>query len=170
MLQGTYINYDQSTKATDGLDYSQFKYPAGNELDNNKVEMEISKYRLKNLVPKQPLKFLAWYTLGKTYYQIRWPFIWTEFLGVKYWMAGLVHYFILGFALIGILMYFKDRNRNKMGTIVFASLIYFIAAYLPFYAFERYFYPAIPFAIIFAASALIKIFDKIKSTRKIAAI
>ena len=26
MLQGTYINYDQSTKKTDGLNYSEFKY------------------------------------------------------------------------------------------------------------------------------------------------
>lgn len=167
MLQGTYINYDQSTKATDGLDYSQFKYPAGNEMDNNTAEMAISRYRLKNLVPKQPFKFLAWYTVGKAYYQLRWPFIWTEFLGVKYWMIALVHYFILIFALLGIIMYFRDKNRYKMGTVVFATLVYFIAAYLPFYAFERYFYPGVPFAILFAASAVIKINDRYEITKKL---
>lgn len=159
MLQGTYINYDQSTKETDGLNYSQFK-SSGSEFDNNKREMDISKYRLKNLVPKHPFEFFLWYTVGKTYYQIRWPFIWTEFLGVKYWMAGLIHYLILIFAVVGIIMYFRDKDRYKMGTIIFATLIYFIVAYLPFYAFERYFYPAIPFAILFAASALTKLNDR----------
>ena len=97
--------------------------------------MEISKYRLINLVPKQPLEFLAWYTIGKAKYQIRSPFIWTEFLGVPYSMSFSWHYFILIFGVLGIIQYYLDKNRNKMGTIVFATILYFIIAYLPFYAF-----------------------------------
>ena len=150
MLQGTFINYDQTTRKTDGLDYSQFKY-TGLEYDNNKVEMEISEYRLKNLVPKHPLEFLKWYTVGKTYYQIEAPFIWRDFLGVSTLKAALWHNLILIFGLIGIVMFYLNKNRNKMGTIIFSMIIYFIVAYLPFYAFSRYFYPAIPFLIIFAA-------------------
>ena len=159
MLQGTFINYDQTTKATDGLDYSQFKY-TGKEYDNNKVEMEMSKYRLKNLVPKQPLKFLEWYTLGKTFYQIRWPFIWTTFLGVPFVLAGLWHYLILIFGVVGAVMFYKDKNKNILGKIISSMVIYFIVVYLPFYAFERYFYPAIPFVIIFAAYGVLNIKDK----------
>lgn len=165
MLQGTYINYDQSSRKTDGLDYSQFKYPAGSELANNAVEMKISKYRLINLVPKEPLKFLAWYTVGKAKDQIQSPFIWREFLGIKYVMAYLWHYLILIFGVIGIIKFYLNKNRNKMGTIVFAMVLYFIIVYLPFYAFERYFYPAIPFMIVFAASSSTSIFTNISSRK-----
>ena len=169
MLQGTYINYDQTSAKTDGLNYSQFKYPAGSEMANNKVEIEISKYRLKNLVPKHPLQFLYWYTIGKTVKQINWPFLWTGFLGVKLWMAGLWHYLILAFGLIGTIKYYLNKKRNNMGTIVIATIIYFIAVYLPFYAFGRYFYPAVPFVIIFAAYGVISIIDRIGATSNLQA-
>lgn len=161
MLQGTYINYDQTSAKTDGLNYTQFKYPAGSEMANNKVEMEISKYRLKNLVPKQPLKFLYWYTIGKATRMIRWPFIWVQFLGVRFWMAGLWHYLILATGLLGAIKYYRNKERNTMGTIVVATIIYFLVVYLPFYAFERYFYPAIPFVIILAAYGVINIADRV---------
>lgn len=164
MLQGTYINYDQTSRETDGLDYSQFKYGTGNEIANNALETEISKFRLKNLVPKEPLQFLYWYTIGKTYYQIRIPFIWTEFLGVKFWMDELLHMLILFFGAFGIIKYFIKKDRNKSGTIVFATVIYFIAAYLPFYAFERYFYPAIPFLITFAVSSFFSYGKAVKAS------
>ena len=68
--------------------------------------------------------------------------------------AGLGHNLILIFGLIGIVMFYLNKNRNKMGTIIFSMIIYFIVAYLPFYAFSRYFYPAIPFLIIFAAYSI----------------
>ena len=164
MLQGTYINYDHSTTATDGLDYSQFKY-SEKEYENNQVEVAVSKYRLKNLVPKHPVQFLIWYTLGKTYYQIRWPFLWTTFLGVPYILAGLWHYLILILGIIGVVMFYQNKNRNKMGTIVFSMVIYFIVVYLPFYAFMRYFYPAIPFLIIFAAYSVLNVKEKILKDR-----
>jgi len=160
MLQGTYINYNHNIKKEDVLDYHQFKYTGKENLDNQ-LEMGISIYRLKNLVPKHPLKYLVWYTIGKTYYQIRIPFIWITFLGVPIVMACLWHYLILFFGLIGIVMFYLDKNRNMIGTIAFVTIIYFIIVYLPFYAFERYFYPAIPFVIIFAAFSILNIKDKI---------
>lgn len=155
MLQGTYINYDQSTKKTDGLNYAQFK-ETGKEYENNLVDIEISKYRLKNLVPKHPLEFLLWYTVGKTYYQIKTPFLWTAFLGVPIVLACLWHYLILIFGVLGVVIFYLNKNRNKTGTIAFLMIVYFVVVYLPFYTFPRYFYPAIPFLIIFAASFLCK--------------
>jgi 4-amino-4-deoxy-L-arabinose transferase-like glycosyltransferase len=167
MLQGTYINYDQESRKTDGLNYSQFKYPTGSEITNNEVEIEISKYRLKNLVPKQPLQFLWWYTFGKTIQQLRWPFVWIEFLGVKFWMVGLWHYLILIFGFIGATKYYSNKKRNNMGTMIIATIIYFIVVYLPFYAFGRYFYPAIPFVIIFASYGVINIIDRVVKRPKL---
>lgn len=159
MLQGTYINYDQSTKTTDGLNYNQFKY-TGKEYQENQTDIEVSKYRLKSLVPKHPLEFLLWYTLGKTYYEIRMPFLWIPFLGVPFVIAFLWHYLILIFGVIGIVKFHLNKNRNKIGTVAVLMIIYFMVVYLPFYAFERYFYPAIPYLIIFAAYAFFNIKER----------
>lgn len=152
MLQGTFINYDQSTKKTDGLDYSQFKYSGDHdEIKNNELEMAMSKYRLKNLVPKQPLRFLYWYTIGKTIQQVNWPFYWTQILGVNFVMAGAYYYLTLILCVLGIIHFFRTKERNRSGNILFATIIYFIVVYLPFFAMSRYFYPAMPYVLIFAA-------------------
>jgi len=158
MLQGTYINYDQTTSKTDGLDYTQFKYPAGSEIANNEVEMKISKYRLVNLVPKHPLEFLGWYTFGKASYQVAKPFFWSpEFLGVNAGMALLWHALTLILSIIGGIFYYLDKKRKKIGTLAIATIFYFILIYLPFYTMGRYFYPAMPLVIIFAAFAVVKV-------------
>lgn len=162
MLQGTYINYDQSSAQTDGLNYAQFKYPAGSEIANNTVEMEISKYRLANLVPKHPLEFLEWYTVGKAIHQIDYPFFWNpDFLGVNSWMAGEWHALTLILSLTGGIMYYLNKQRKKIGTIAIATIIYFIAVYLPFFTMGRYFYPAMPFVIMFTAYAVVNIASSI---------
>ncbi|MBC8060891.1 MAG: glycosyltransferase family 39 protein [Clostridiaceae bacterium] len=158
MLQGTYIFYDQSTKATDGLNYNQFNYNSDSEMKGNQIDIEVSKYRLRNLVPKHPIQYFLWYTVGKTACMIGWPFVWIQSWGVLIW-TGIWHYFILVVSILGLIKYYKDKNRNKMGTVLVATIFYFIGVYLPFYAFGRYFYPAMPFVIIFAASSLIQIFD-----------
>jgi len=150
-LQGTYINYDQSSAKTDGLNYAQFQYP-GTEIGNNEVEMQIVKYRLTNLVPKQPLEFLAWYTVGKANHQINYPFFWSpKFLGVNSVMAGLWHALTLLLSIIGGIIFYLNKKRNKIGTLAIATIVYFIVIYLPFFTMGRYFYPAMPFVIIFAA-------------------
>jgi hypothetical protein len=164
MLQGTYINYDQSSRATDGLNYKQFKYPADNEIDNNQAEIEISKYRLENLVPKQPLKFLYWYTIGKTNYQVNYPFYWKEILGISYVAAYWYYHIILFMAVFGMTVFFISRKRNSMVILPLLTIVYFVIVYLPFFTCSRYFYPAIPYVMIFAASGLVYCMEKTKIT------
>ncbi|OPJ54599.1 hypothetical protein CLORY_45480 [Clostridium oryzae] len=62
MLQGTYINYDQSSRKTDDLNYRQFDYSYihNSEQKQNDVEIDISKYGLEKLFLKYPLKFTLW--------------------------------------------------------------------------------------------------------------
>ena len=157
-LQGTYINYDQSSAKIDGLNYSQFEYPAATEIANNEVEMEIAKYRLTNLVPKQPLEFLEWYTVRKASYQVVKPFFWSsEFLGVNSEMADQWHVLTLLLSIIGGIIYYLNKKRNKIGTLVVATILYFIVIYLPFYTMGRYFYPAMPLVIIFTAYAVVNL-------------
>lgn len=157
MLQGTYINYDQSSAESDGLDYTQFNYPTDSEVDSNEAEMKISKYRLINLVPKYPLEYLSWYTFGKAGYQVVKPFFWSpEFLGVTPRMAGKWHAITLLLSILGGTLYYLDKKRNRMGTLAIATILYFILIYLPFYTMGRYFYPAMPLVMMFAAYAVVK--------------
>ena len=160
MLQGTYINYDQSTKKTDGLNYAQFK-DTGKEYENNLIDIEVAKYILKNLVPKHPLKYILWYTVGKAYSQISKPFLWAAFLGVPIAIACLWHYLILIFGVLGVFIFYFNKNRNKIGTIAVSMIVYFVVVYLPFYSFPRYFYSAVPFLIIFVAYSILYIKEKI---------
>jgi 4-amino-4-deoxy-L-arabinose transferase-like glycosyltransferase len=167
MLQGTFINYDQNSSKTDGLDYKQFNHPTGDENTNNTVEIKISKYRLQNLVPKQPLEFLYWYTIGKTAFQIDFPFYWREILGINYIEAGVYYYIVMLFSIIGIVLFFKNKKRNNMGILLFSAIIYFIVVYLPFYTCTRYFYPAMPYVIIFAASGALYVSQKYRIIERV---
>lgn len=164
MLQGTFILYDQSSMKTDGLDYSQFNY-TNTEMGNNETEMAVSKYRLKKLVPQHPIEYLLWYTVGKTLCQVGVPFYWV--FGVAFILIYIYHFIILIFSILGIRSYYKDKTRNRMGTLLTATIIYFIAVYLPFYAFSRYFYPAMPLVIIFAAAYFVKRFQDSKLVRSL---
>lgn len=165
MLQGTYIHYNQNSRATDGLNYSQFRYPADTELENNEVEIAISKYRLKNLVPKNPLGFLYWYTIGKTFIQVGTVFFWNTFLGIPPAFTYIYHYFILLCSFLGIKHYFKNKQKNNMGIMILAAIIYFIVVYLPFFVFSRYFYPAMPLVMLFASVYIIKWLENSKFKR-----
>lgn len=163
-LQGTYINYDQSSALTDGLNYSQFKIPMDSEIARNEMEMKISKYRLINLVPKHPLEFLRWYTVGKASYQVAKPFFWSlEFLGFNPWMAELWHVITLLLSIIGGIIYYLNKERNKIGTLAIATIIYFIVIYLPFYTMGRYFYPAMPLVIIFTSYAVVTLVSSLNN-------
>ncbi|MDP4094174.1 MAG: glycosyltransferase family 39 protein [Bacillota bacterium] len=166
MLQGTYIFYNQTSAAKDGLDYSQFKYsPTGDESVNDKVETQKAVYRLKNLVPEKPLQYLFWYTFGKTVVQIGAPFYWKGLLGMSVPLVWIYHYLLIFLCIAGLILYYKKKDRNRSGTFLFSVIIYFIAVYLPFYAFSRYFYPAMPIVEIFAAYRLVEMLEKRKAKK-----
>lgn len=166
MLQGTFINYDQTAKAADGLDYSQFKLNGEGEQADNDHDIQISKYRLQKLFWKQPLQFIGWYTIGKTIYQIAIPFYWKEILGVHFYAAMIYYLIIMTLSIIGIIKYFKDKTKNKTSILLFLTIIYFILVYLPFYTCARYFYPAMPYVIIFSAYGLLYFINKNKLIKR----
>ena len=165
MLQGTFISYDQKTKATDGLDYSNYntKDPKLTEIEKNEMEIALSKYRLKTLFPKQPLKFIYWYTISKSWIQINYPFYWKEIFGITTTKAKSYNHLLLMLGALGTILYFMDKNRNKLAILPIATVIYFVLVYLPFYTMCRYFYPALPYVIMFAAYFIVNIFNKFKA-------
>lgn len=165
MLQGTYINYNRTG---DTLDYSEFNYSNTlSERESNKVEIAISKYRLKNLVPKDPLGYAYWYTIGKAKHQILSPFYWIPIYDISTRSATIYHLILLVISLLGGILFFRNKQRNKMGTLLFLTIMYFIVVYLPFFAFSRYFYPAIPFVMIFAASFIVNLYLSFSNHRNV---
>jgi len=159
MLQGTFISYDQHTKATDGLDYSNYntKDPKLTEIEKNDMEIALSKYRIKTLFPKQPLKFIYWYTISKGWIQMDTPFYWKELFGVSFTKAKLYNHLLLLLGTLGAIFYFLSKNKNKLVILPAATIIYFVIVYLPFYTMGRYFYPVMPFVLMFAAYFIVNI-------------
>ncbi len=165
MLQGTYINYDQSSKATDGLNYNKYPYPSKpSEIGNNRTEMNIAKYRIRELMPKEPMKYLRWYTIGKANNQVKSPYFDKDgFLGVSIWRAQQVHSLTWKLCLVGVLGYFTNKKRNRMGIFILFTIIYFVIAYLPFMGMARYFYPSMPYVTIFAAVGVVFIYEILRA-------
>ena len=163
MVQGTFINYDQTTKATDGLDYTHYntKDPRLSEIQRNTMEISLSKYRLETLFPKEPLKFIYWYTIGKGKVQVRTPFYWKNIFNVKYEVVGIYHTILLILSLAGAILYFLRRNKDVLGILLIATAVYFILIYLPFFTMSRYFYPVMPILIMFSAYICVSIFEKL---------
>lgn len=163
MLQGTFINYDQTTKATDGLDYTHYntKDPKLSEIQRNTMEISLSKYRLENLFPKEPLKFIYWYTIGKGRVQVRTPFYWKSIFNVKYEVVAKYHNVLLLLSSAGVILYFLRRNKDVLGILPIATVVYFVLIYLPFFTMSRYFYPVMPILIMFSAYICVSMFEKL---------
>jgi 4-amino-4-deoxy-L-arabinose transferase-like glycosyltransferase len=161
MLQGTFINYDQSTKATDGLDYSIYdtKSSTLTELQKNDLEIALSKYRLQNLFPKQPLDFIYWYTVGKAKIQVGTSFYWKELFGVPPMKVKYYHLALLYLAIFGAVVFFMDKSKKNIGYLPLMLIVYFVVVYLPFFTMSRYFYPAMPYVIMFASYFCVKTFE-----------
>ncbi len=165
MYQGTFINYDQSSKATDGLDYTNLntKDPKLSELERNEMEIYLSKYRLKNLFPRYPIEFIKWYTIGKGRIQVETAFYWKQMYGVSPQKEKYYHLALLVLSVLGALRLIRDKNRNITAILPLSLVIYFILVYLPFFTMSRYFYPAAPYFIMFAAYFCVKFFERTDS-------
>lgn len=160
MRLGTYINYNYKDGSDAYIDTSRFK-GAKNEIENDMAEAGLAKLRMKTLIPKEPFKYLYWYTAGKTIYQWSGPFYWKEVLGVSGTTVTGYHLFLVCLALINMVYYYIKRKRNDNFSILIYSVIYFNCIYLPFYCFSRYMYPVIPIIIISASSMLLKLRDRV---------
>jgi 4-amino-4-deoxy-L-arabinose transferase-like glycosyltransferase len=151
-LQGTYINYDQSK---DYVSYSMGK----DTIERDRNETNTGLYRLKTYGSRHPLRYLLWYTIGKSLYFWGLPFYWKEMLHVYFPAAVLYHFGILLLGIKGTILGLR-KSRNSL--IIFLSAAYFNLVHLPYFAFSRYSYPVMPVVIIFAANAVYHIIKERK--------
>lgn len=141
-LQGTFINYDQSA----GLGVPHIA--GGNSLESNHNEINEGLQRLKIYGKREPLKYIIWYTLGKTFYFWRAPFYWVN--NMSYIPVIAYHYIILLYAVKSLIKY---RNKNMNFVFLIMVVVYFNIVYSIYFTFERYSYPLMPLIILFAAYA-----------------
>lgn len=142
-LQGTFINYDGSKGW--GVPYVKGE----NALESDENEIKAGLQRLRVYGKKEPLKYVAWYSLGKTFYFWRAPFYWVA--NISYVPVIIYHFVILYNAVRGMIKY-RDKSLNLKFLIM--VVIGFNVIYLPYYTFERYAYPLMPLVILFAAQAV----------------
>ena len=156
-LQGTFVNYDQSNGF--GVLYEK----GDNYIESNKNEIKAGIERLKTYGKKEPLKYLSWYTLGKTWYFWRTPFYWNGIIG--FILALIQHYFILITSILGIRLSVKKSSLRDNTLIILGTIIIFNIAYLPYYTFERYSYPLISLLTIFSGYIIDSWIEKKKTVR-----
>lgn len=150
-LQGTFINYDQS--AGWGVPYIEGK----NALEMNQNEINAGLQRLNLYASKEPVRYIFWYTVGKTFYFWHKPFYWRSIFYIPYALVLIFHLIILVVGIKGMIM---GAKKNSNAGFLISVILLFNLVYLPFYTFERYSYPVMPLVIIFAAAALNKLFAR----------
>lgn len=153
-LQGTFIDYDK----TKGFGVSYRK--GSNNIESNRYEIEMGLERLKIYGKKEPLKFIRWYTLGKTWEFWKAPFYWN---GKEVFIKALVeHIIILVTAIIGSISSLKREKGNLSKLMIFITILFINLVYLPYFTFERYAYPLMSLMSLFSAYTVsnIKKLDK----------
>ncbi len=148
LLQGTYINYIQTTE-------NKTNYEVGKTtLETDNIERNAAYKRIREGFKNHFLKYLCWYTLGKTFYFWALPFYWIDVMGISYWLAVVYHIFILISAACAIFKGIKERLFMKCSLIVFIAL-YFNFVYCVYMSFDRYAYPIIGVICIYCGVAFV---------------
>lgn len=150
MLQGTYINYDQSNPTIYKMQPT--------ERAQNKEELRVAKKRMAEGFKNNTLAYISWYTLGKTIYLWAAPFYWKEFLGITRFSVNLIHGVIITGFIGMILCVIRDFRRYSFYALI---LLYFNVSYCVYLTFDRYGYPLMPIVIIFFAQFIIHLLSSL---------
>ncbi|HHY23177.1 MAG TPA: glycosyltransferase family 39 protein [Clostridiaceae bacterium] len=147
MLQGTYINYEQTPE---NIVY----YKLGkNALETNQNEVETAKKRMIEGFKNDFWRYLKWYTIDKTLLFWRTGFYWREFLGVNQYQVILFHYIILlGF--IG--MFIALLSEFTKYILPIGLIAYFNVVHCYYMAIDRYAFPLLPILSIFTGYFIYK--------------
>lgn len=139
--------------------YGTIQYEKGMYMDNN-LQNELANYIIKTGFKTQPVKYTAWYTLGKTYMMYYKPYYWRPILNINLTTMWAVHIIYIILAIIGIILSIINRNRWKAMLLVLLGMC--TVVYWPFVTFSRYGFPNMFMMIIFAAYAIVTIYSKVR--------
>lgn len=149
-LQGAFINYDQSVRQTENIDYYGIIQETTDivldlfgkdELVNDAVESQMVKIRFEQVMPKEPFRYIYWYTIGKSIKNWEKPFLWLPLYNVDYSFWTAQHYALLFCGLLGGILHMLSKSSSKIGWILPITVLFFNCAHLPYYCFARYMFP-----------------------------
>lgn len=147
MLQGTYINYSQTSENTTYYRLGKTAF------ETNNIEVEMARKRIKDEFKTNFIKYALWYTAGKTFYLWCGTFYWKEFFNIPYYVVLAFHYIILlGFGGMFILM---RKNFSKY-LLPVSVILYYNTVHCLYMTFDRYAFPVLPLVSIFCAYLLNK--------------
>lgn len=150
-LQGTYVNYNEEK------DYTPVK-PGKTVIETNENEINAGLYRLKTYVKKEPLKYIYWYTIGKSWCLWMYPFYWNSVFGVSFNDITKYHYIVLLLGIISTTVLFIKREKKFIFLLL--TILFFNLIYLPYFTFSRYSYPIIPIVCIIGGYGIYEILIK----------
>jgi hypothetical protein len=159
-LQGALV-YNEMPSAGFLAKYPQYKN--GLFIGNDKDAVTTGKRIVVYGITHEPLKYIYWYTIGKTIELYKWPFYWRTILGLNDITALVLQIGIVLTGFVGMLGILYARMRKN--TAVLSLLLafgFFTMIYLPFVTFSRYGYPNMFIILIFAASTLERIVSRVQ--------
>ena len=111
---------------------------------------------------KNPLKYLYWYTIGKTIKNFEEPFLWVVMFGIDIEWLYAQHYLLLLLGFLGFAgMAFSGRKNHIMKLPAYTVLL-FNCVHLPFYCFSRYMFPFMFCFALYAAYLIAGLFALLK--------
>lgn len=148
LLQGTYVNYEQHPHKIE-------HYKLGkNSFETNKIEIEVSKVRFIKEIKEDPLGYLRWYTIRKTYFLWGTIFYWRLYFNIGQYFVLATHYvLLLGFFGILIMLF----TCFKKSFLPVSVILYFNVIHCVYMAFDRYAFPLLPLLAIFCAIFILKV-------------
>lgn len=124
---------------------------------------KLGNYLIKTGFKKEPLKYTAWYSLGKTYTMYRDPYYWRPVLGVSKPVMYVWHILIVLTSIVGIVLMCLKKNRSKSNAMILVLLAISTITCWPFVTFSRYGYPNMFMVILIASYAVYQITLKLSN-------
>ena len=127
---------------------------------SNKQQNDLANYIIETGFKTQPIRYTAWYTLGKTYTLYSKPYYWRPILNVNLVTMWVIHIIYILLGIVGIVLTILNRNKKNIMLLVLLAMCTLV--YWPFVTFSRYGFPNMFMVIILAAYAITKIYAKLK--------
>ncbi|MTV48698.1 phospholipid carrier-dependent glycosyltransferase [Heliobacillus mobilis] len=188
LLLGTYVDMEG---IVDGVGPD---WPTGNgELDLQEKYKQYAIERLKENVPKEPWRYLKWYTVGKFLLMWGGPFMWPSIWdNLRPWV-DYYHQYLMIFAFGGAaLALWRWWNRRKdlegiggglqhdqvprdrwgaggqfLGPLLLLSIpVYYSILHNLYFGFGRYNIPFMPLVLLFVSYFIVEVYDVLMGVRK----
>jgi len=159
-MQGTFINYDQSTRAKENIDYYEIIKAEGkidiskfgkDEIITDEAESEMAEIRIRKMIKEDPVQFIKWYTLGKTYENWRRPFLFKNIFDINAKFLYWQHIFYMIIGILGFILFVIKGKLKGLAWLPVISILYFNCSHLPFFCFARYMFPIMFCVALFGA-------------------